>query len=433
MFGDNFTRGSWLSFSKCERGYLRAKCYQISHSQSTMDWKNDKKLAEEIKMYVRQNLRRSEILDFIQRDYSYYRWSLTSLDRRMRYFNIKYIDETTTLDAVKDAVRAELDGPGKLLGYRAMAQKLRTQHHLNVPRHLVRSILADLDPDGVSARKLQKKTSREKGSFTSKGPLWVVSVDGHDKLCGYQNWTFPLGIYGFIDTFSRRILSLSVVMSNSDPLVVGKLYISMLQNLNLLPRFLRMDKGTETGKMATIHSYLMSHYDFFEDPTDSVCYGSSTTNKIERWWRDLHERLEKYFKSQLKELLYEQEYDPHNDLHRQMLAFVYVPVLQRECDIFVRNWNNHRIRRQKDLELPTGIPNHLFSFPEKYGAERMGIPLEFEQLQEVAELAGIPSDQDTFTENDSFQMFKQYISNPEKIERKDANKFYVLLKNALKS
>ena len=166
-----------------------------------MNWKNDGKLAEEIRMYVRQNLKRSESLDFIQRDYSYYRWSLTSLDRRMRYFDIKYIDETTTLDAVKDAVRAELDGPGKLLGYRAMTQKLRMQYHLKVPRHLVRDILADLDPDGVSSRKLQKRKIREKGNFTSKGPLWVVSVDGHDKLCGYQNWTFPLGIYGFIDTF----------------------------------------------------------------------------------------------------------------------------------------------------------------------------------------------------------------------------------------
>ena len=69
----------------------------------------------------------------------------------------------------------------------------------------------------------------------------------------------------------------------------------MLGSFNLPPRFLRMDKGTEAGKMATIHSYLMSQYDFFEDPTDSVCYGPSTTNKIERWWRDLHERLEKYF------------------------------------------------------------------------------------------------------------------------------------------
>ena len=84
-------------------------------------------------MYVCQNFRRSEILDFTQRDYSYHRWSLTSLDRRMRYLNIKCIDERTTLDAVKDAVRADLEDPGKLLGHRAMA-------NLKVSRCLDRSV-----------------------------------------------------------------------------------------------------------------------------------------------------------------------------------------------------------------------------------------------------------------------------------------------------
>ena len=106
-----------------------------------------------------------------------------------------------------------------------------------------------------------------------------------------------------------------------------------------------------------------------------------------------------------------------------MLAYVYVPVLQRECDIFVNNWNNHRIRSQKDLELRTGVPNHLFSFPERYGAEKMGIPLQFEQLKELAELSGILTDQDAFTESDSFQMFKQYILDPTKLRAKMLKSF----------
>ena len=98
-----------------------------------------------------------------------------------------------------------------------------------------------------------------------------------------------------------------------------------------------------------------------------------------------------------------------------MLAFAYVSMLQRGCGIFVR--------RQKDWELPTGVPNHLFSFPEKYGTERTGIPLQFEQLKEVAELSGISTDQHEFAENDLFQMFKEYILDPEKIESKDAKIF----------
>ena len=41
-------------------------------------------------------------------------------------------------------------------------------------------------------------------------------------------------------------------------------------------------KDTETGKMATIQTYLMSQFGVMDDPLHSVIYGPSTTNKIER-------------------------------------------------------------------------------------------------------------------------------------------------------
>ena len=63
-------------------------------------------------------------------------------------------------------------------------------------------------------------------------------------------------------------------------------------------------------------------------------------------WRELHERLEKFFKEQLTVLLRGREYDPHSALDRQLLAYLFIPVVQRECDIFVRYWNSHRIRVQ---------------------------------------------------------------------------------------
>ena len=71
-------------------------------------------------------------------------WSLRSLDRRLRHFNIQYIDRNVDLEQVRAAVQEELDGPGKLLGYRPMHQKMRQVHHLNVPsnpRHLVHNVI----------------------------------------------------------------------------------------------------------------------------------------------------------------------------------------------------------------------------------------------------------------------------------------------------
>ena len=89
--------------------------------------------------------------------------------------------------------------------------------------------------------------------------------------------------------------------SNSGPLGVGKIYFDLLYESKMMPVFLRMDKGTEMGKMASIHCYVMSEVeeDLFDDPMDCIAFGPSITNKIERWWRDLHERLEKFFKEPL--------------------------------------------------------------------------------------------------------------------------------------
>ena len=47
-----------------------------------------------------------------------------------------------------------------------------------------------------------------------------------------------------------------------------------------------------------------------------IMYGPSTQNKIERWWKELHERMEAFFKNQLSSLIDRHLYDPTSDLDR---------------------------------------------------------------------------------------------------------------------
>ena len=358
---------------------------------------------------------------------------MPTLDRRLRHFEIYYIDHTISLQQVSEAVGKELEGPGKLLGYRTMHHKLRTQHGIKVPRHLVHNMMADLDPDGLDARNLQKRLKRKKKPFESDGPLSLVSLDGHDKLCGYQNWTFPLAVYGCLDTFSRKILFLFLSHSNSDPLIIGNRYLAYLTETQILPKTLRVDKGTETGKMASIHVFLQDKIGDLENPMDSIIFGPSTTNKIERWWRDLHERLEKYFKQQLSELLSNREYDPHNILDRKLLYYVYKPIIERECSIFVEYWNSHRIREQKDLLLPTGVPNHMFSFPEKYSAINKGLHITTANLREVGEVSGVLEAPMNWLDDVFAKQCRQHIPCPEAIDSKVAKDAYCFLKQRIQS
>ena len=58
-----------------------------------------------------------------------------------------------------------------------------------------------------------------------------------------------------------------------------------------------------------------------------------------------------------------------------------VPLIQKELDVFREIvWNTHRIRVQKETHLPSGIPNHIYSFPEEYDLEECGM---FFVLQEI--------------------------------------------------
>lgn len=57
----------------------------------------------------------------------------------------------------------------------------------------------------------------------------------------------------------------------------------------------------------------------------------------------MHERFEWYFKEHFTYLLQQRYYDPQNHQHRQLMTYVFTPVIQRECDKFVSNWNTCRI------------------------------------------------------------------------------------------
>uniref|UniRef100_A0A7M5TW25 Integrase core domain-containing protein n=1 Tax=Clytia hemisphaerica TaxID=252671 RepID=A0A7M5TW25_9CNID len=255
-----------------------------------------------------------------------------------------------------------------------MTLKVRQKHELKVPRNVVYACMVNVDYENVKKRALnQNGRKKREGRYTTAGVDSLLSIDGHDKLMGYQNSTFPIAVYGMLDQASRKILILRCWTTNSNPDVVGHWYLELLKESKILPGSMRCDRGTETGKLVTIHGYLRAQVGDLTDPVDSIIYGTSTTNQIERWWRELHERLEKNIKKDLNALLAENLYNPHDQIDRDLLAFIMVPCVQRELDEFKDIvWNTHRIRRQKHTLLPDGIPNHIYQFPEKYDLQQCG-------------------------------------------------------------
>ena len=244
------------------------------------NWQEDSLLKDALGKFVKQGLRRDEILDYMTRDFPKYAWSVRTLDRRLRYFDIYYTDHDVTVDEVQRVVQAELEGPGKMLGYRAMQKKIRQVHDLRVPRDLVHAVMFDIDPYGLEQRTPGLKRKKKAGHFTSRGPNWVHSLDGHDKLMGYQNNTFPIAVYGSIDTCSRKVLWAKVWTSNHNPKLIERFYLEYLYQTKTIARIIRVDKGTETVDMVTMHAYLRQHHQDM-DPDETVIYGPSTANQVQ--------------------------------------------------------------------------------------------------------------------------------------------------------
>ena len=111
------------------------------------NWLEDDDLKADLTRYVREGQSVSEILDFVSRDYSIYAWSICTLDRRLREYQIFTVKRTLLWMMYEGQWKLpELAGPGKQLGYRAMHKKIRQLYELNVPRGLVYDVMYHLDP-----------------------------------------------------------------------------------------------------------------------------------------------------------------------------------------------------------------------------------------------------------------------------------------------
>ena len=123
-----------------------------------------------------------------------------------------------------------------------------------MPRDVAYGIMGAVDPKGLEERKPNKKnkTKQNQGKFESPGANFVFSLDGHDKLMGYQNSTFPLAVYGCMDTCNCKIMWMHAWTTNSNPALPAFWYTRYLEETHVLAMSLRLDEGTQTTTIGSI-------------------------------------------------------------------------------------------------------------------------------------------------------------------------------------
>ena len=140
----------------------------------------------------------------MKRDYPQYAWSLGTLSRRLKHFDVSYTNYNVTVGEVEEVVREEQNGPGHLLGYRLLHKKIRDQHQLAVPRNLVYNVMTNVCPvsferrGGVGKAKTRRGPTGTFTSLVGKSCLWYQLLQSLYMIwslmmnynCGYY-----MGIY----------------------------------------------------------------------------------------------------------------------------------------------------------------------------------------------------------------------------------------------
>lgn len=107
-----------------------------------------------LRSLVGRSLKSKEILHFLCRDNLDYEWSLGALDSQLRHFKIYYVIYDTVTDSACETVPAEVDGPGKLVEYQALNKKIRIEHDIKVPSHLVYYTITKIYLEGLDQSSL---------------------------------------------------------------------------------------------------------------------------------------------------------------------------------------------------------------------------------------------------------------------------------------
>lgn len=253
-------------------------------------------------------------------------------------------------------------------GYRTIWRLLKTSTGVHATQEAVRRVLKIIDPEGVRLRAHHRLRRR---TYTNQGPNYTLHLDGYDKLK-----PFGIAIHGAIDGYSRKLLWLEACYSNNDPRIVAGYYINFLKRMRRVPRRVRGDAGTENVVVRDIQIALRYEHTDNMAAFNSFLTGTSPSNqRIEQFWSTLRTGFSAFWRNHFRDMVDMGILNINDAIHLEFLRFCFMPLIQNDLYKFTRLWNNHRIRQQRNSEVPSGIPNVLYYQPEVFHSQDHSLPI----------------------------------------------------------
>ena len=174
-------------------------------------------------------------------------------------------------------IRALLDGPECMGGYRFVWQRFKMEGH-QVTRNVVQLLLSQLDLEGCYMRKCNRFRRRV---YRNERPNAAWHADGYDKLKPYG-----FAIHGCIDGWSHKVLWLLVTRSNNYPDNIASYFLETTEKYGRCSVKVCTGLGTENSTMVALQSFFCNDV--------AHCYCSSPRNqRIEGFWYSV---VDKFFK-----------------------------------------------------------------------------------------------------------------------------------------
>jgi len=316
---------------------------------------------ELIEHYFHKGFQYKEILLLLEK-YHNISINIRTLKRRLSAYGLKRRNEFDTNDVqhIKEIIAREIqNGPQSRNGYRSMWHVLRLRYHIHAPRHMVASLLREIDPEGVESRK--RRVFRRR-TYVSPGPNFCWHLDGYDKLK-----SFGFSIHACVDGFSRRILWIELQRSNKDPKVMAKYFLDSIENAGGCPIRVYSDHGTENGIIAAMQCYFRSDGLDEYAGTKAHKYVPSTSNqRIECFWSSFRKQRSGWWIDFFNDLHESDILDLSSEIHREAVWFCFADLLESELEKMKDYWNTHRIRKSKYAAV-AGSPDIMYFLPEEYG------------------------------------------------------------------
>ncbi|KAJ7222731.1 hypothetical protein B0H12DRAFT_1078233 [Mycena haematopus] len=222
-----------------------------------------------------------------------------------------------------------------------------SETELTVFRDVVREVMLEHFGDGFNARYPgRKKTTVVRQSLSALGPFHEVSADGHEKLSAQALKMGDIGfpIYAWKDKWTAYLLKI-LLRSNSIPTKDLKLAGSTLSRQQ---------------------------------------FGVSHNIIIEAFWRWLKEKWGVNMREHILRGKNEHIYVPEVAFHRDLVNWIFPPLIQSQLNEFRTHWNQHTIRTQSEKDMPSGHApaDALKQSPALFGGIDCGIRVPKEAIQE---------------------------------------------------